>query len=99
MAAILPYLQDDAFQPDDVKAMSMALDDVCKELKLDGNANAKKTIAVRIIELARCGERSPSCWILIPSTRPSMSGAGNKEVLSEDIEFCANRVGLKRVVQ
>ena len=42
MAAILPYLQDDAFQPDDIKAMSMALDDVCKELKLDGNANAKR---------------------------------------------------------
>ena len=50
----------DAFQPDDVKAMSMALDDLCKELKLDGNANAKETIAVRIIELARCGERSPT---------------------------------------
>jgi hypothetical protein len=45
---------------DDIKAMSMALDDVCKELKLDGNANAKETIAVRIIELARCGERSPT---------------------------------------
>lgn len=36
------------------------MDDVCKELKLDGNANAKETIAVRIIELARCGERSPT---------------------------------------
>jgi hypothetical protein len=60
MATILPYIQDDAFQPDDVKAMSMALDDLCKELKLDGNANAKETIAVRIIELARCGERSPT---------------------------------------
>jgi hypothetical protein len=60
MATILPYLQDDAFQPDDITAMSMALDDVCKELKLDGNANAKETIAVRIIELARCGERSPT---------------------------------------
>jgi hypothetical protein len=60
MAAILGYLQDDAFQPHDIKAMSMALDDLCKELKLDGNANAKETIAVRIIELARRGERSPT---------------------------------------
>jgi hypothetical protein len=60
LAAILPYLQDDSFQPDDIKAMSMALDDVCKELKLDGNANAKETIAVRIVELARCGEHSPT---------------------------------------
>jgi hypothetical protein len=51
MAAILPYLQDDAFQPDDIKAMSMALDDLSKELKLDGDANAKKTIAVRIMDI------------------------------------------------
>jgi hypothetical protein len=60
MATILRYLQDDGFQPDDIKAMSMALDDLCKELKLDGNANAKETIAIRIIELARRGERSPT---------------------------------------
>ena len=60
MATILPHLQGDSFPPDDIKAMSMALDDVCTELKLDGNANAKETIAVRIIELARRGERSPT---------------------------------------
>jgi hypothetical protein len=60
MTTILRYLRNDAFQPKDVKAMSMALDDVCKELKLDGNASAKETVAVRIIELARCGERSPT---------------------------------------
>jgi hypothetical protein len=60
MAAILGYPQDEAFQPHDIKAMSMALDDLCKELKLDGKANAKETIAVRIIELARRGERSPT---------------------------------------
>jgi hypothetical protein len=44
MANILQYLQDDGFQPNDIKA----LDDLWKELKLDGNANAKETIAVRI---------------------------------------------------
>jgi hypothetical protein len=60
MATILRYLQDDAFQPHDLKAMSMALDDVCKELKLDGDTTAKEMVAVRIIELARRGERSPT---------------------------------------
>jgi hypothetical protein len=60
MATILHYIQGEAFQPHDVKAMSMALDDVCKELKLDGNAAAKETVAIRIIELARGGERSPT---------------------------------------
>jgi hypothetical protein len=60
MATILRYLQEEAFQPHEVKAMSMALDDVCRELQLDGNARARETVAVRIIELARCGERSPT---------------------------------------
>jgi hypothetical protein len=60
MATILRYLQEEVFQPNDLTAMSMALDDVCKELQLDGNASAKETVAVRIIELARCGERSPT---------------------------------------
>ena len=53
-------LPDNAvFDPNDIDAMSMALDDVSKVLKLDGNAKAKEIVAVRIIELARRGERSP----------------------------------------
>lgn len=62
MGAILPFLrQDDSvFEPADIQAMSMALDDVCKALQLDGDATAKEVIAVRIIELARRGERSPT---------------------------------------
>jgi hypothetical protein len=61
MAAILPFLkQEPAFDPADIKAMSMALDDVCKALLLDGDERAKETVAVRIIELAGRGERSPT---------------------------------------
>ena len=37
----------------------MALDDVCKVLKLDGDEKAKETIAIRIVELSRRGERHP----------------------------------------
>jgi hypothetical protein len=40
--------------------MSMALDDVCKELNINGGTSAREVIAVRIIELARRGERSPT---------------------------------------
>ena len=61
MATIIPFLKDDsAFAPDDITAMSMALDDVCKELKINGGTSAREVIAVRIIELARRGERSPT---------------------------------------
>ena len=48
------------FEPTDIHAMSMALEEVCKALKLDGDSKAKEIIAIRVIELARRGERSPT---------------------------------------
>jgi hypothetical protein len=61
MVAIIPFLHDAAvFEQADIKAMSMALDDVCKSLNLNGDERARETVAVRIIELARRGERSPT---------------------------------------
>jgi len=61
MGAILPFLRDaGAFDPDDIKAMSLAYEDVCKALDINGDARARETIATRIIELARRGERSPT---------------------------------------
>jgi len=40
--------------------MSMALDDICKELNLRDDGAAREVIAVRIIDLAKSGERSPT---------------------------------------
>lgn len=62
MATIIPFLrsQDNAFDPKDIAAMSMALDDVCKSLNLIDNGTAREVMAVRIIELAKGGERSPT---------------------------------------
>jgi hypothetical protein len=62
MSAIVPFLKSDeaVFGPQDVRAMSIALDDICKTLKLDRQATAKEIVAIRIIELARRGERSPA---------------------------------------
>jgi hypothetical protein len=61
MAAIIPFLHDaGVFEQADIKAMSMALDDVCRSLNLNGDERARETVAVRIIELARRGERSPT---------------------------------------
>ena len=47
------------FEPEATHAMSMAFEEVCRILKLDGDARAKEAIAARIIELARRGERDP----------------------------------------
>jgi hypothetical protein len=59
MAAIIPFLQDDAFDPDALQAMSVALEEVCRELQVNGDQRAREAVAVRIIELARRGERDP----------------------------------------
>ncbi len=61
MATILPFLKDRAvFDPEAVQAMSTAFDEACRALKLpDGAKRERETVAVRIIELARRGERNP----------------------------------------
>jgi hypothetical protein len=59
--SIRHYLSDDGvFSPVDIQLMSIALDDVCKALQLGGDAAAKEAVAIRIIELARRGERHPT---------------------------------------
>jgi hypothetical protein len=60
VATILSFVRpgENVFEPKDVAAMSMALDDVCKILNLNNDSSARETVAVRIIDLARAGERS-----------------------------------------
>jgi hypothetical protein len=59
--SIKQYLQNESvFKPDDIKVMSRALEDACKALNINGDARARDAIAIRIIELARRGEREPT---------------------------------------
>jgi hypothetical protein len=61
MGTILPFMRGDAvFGPQDIALMAMALDDVCKELNLAMGDAARELVALRIIELAARGERSPT---------------------------------------
>ncbi|HUR43910.1 MAG TPA: hypothetical protein VMZ01_07410 [Aestuariivirga sp.] len=60
MDAILPFVLAGAFEPNDIKAMSLAYDEICKALHINGDARARETVAARVIELARRGERSPT---------------------------------------
>jgi hypothetical protein len=61
MGTILPFLKDSVFEPEVTKSMSIAFEDACRELKLsEGAAREREAIAVRIIELARRGERDPA---------------------------------------
>ena len=60
MGTIVEFEREGAeFNPDDIQVMSMALDDVCKTLGVVRHRD-RKVIAIRIIELARRGERRPT---------------------------------------
>ena len=61
MVAIIPFSKECAFDPQDVSAMSLAFDEVCKALDLPADAaSTREVIAIRIIELAKRGGRSPT---------------------------------------
>ena len=66
---------DLAFDPPAIDAMSAALEEICQALHINGNASAREVIAIRISELARRGERSPTALrdVLLAEAR---SGSG-----------------------
>jgi hypothetical protein len=53
VATILPFVRDGVFDHKDITAMSLALDDVCKILKLRDDSSAREVMATRIVDLAR----------------------------------------------
>jgi hypothetical protein len=62
MGTIVPLLRGQpVFDPEALDAMSAALDQACQALKLpESAARERETVAVRIVELARRGERDSS---------------------------------------
>jgi hypothetical protein len=62
MGTILPFLKEqNVFDPEATSAMSAAFDQVCAALKLPASdVRGRETIAARIVELARRGERDPA---------------------------------------
>jgi hypothetical protein len=56
---IVPFLNGKVFGPQDIQAMSTALEDVCKTLNLADEAKSQRElVAKKIIALARQGECS-----------------------------------------
>ena len=55
------HLSGGTFEPEDIQAMSLAFEEVCKALEIQRAATREReAVAVRIIELSRRGERSPA---------------------------------------
>jgi hypothetical protein len=49
-----------SFDPEDIEAMSLAFDDLCKALSLgETDELARQDLAARVIALAAAGERNP----------------------------------------
>ena len=60
MTSIPTFLPGGVFEPHDIRAMSVALDEVCKTLNLNEAAKAAgQVVAERIITLVQEGERNP----------------------------------------
>ena len=60
MGNIVPFLRERVFEPQDIQAMSMALDEVCAAMNLPvGDNQGRRAIADRIILWAGRGERNP----------------------------------------
>lgn len=58
---IAPFFGLEVFGPDDMKAMSIALDEVCRKLDLTNDKQElREILANRIIAFARHGERDPA---------------------------------------
>ena len=56
---IAPFLKDSVFGPQDIQAMSMALEEVCKILNVaDETKSEKELLAKKIIALAHQGPRA-----------------------------------------
>jgi hypothetical protein len=87
METIRPFLEGTTnFEPSDISVMSLALDDVCKALGLDGNAKAREVVAERIIELVRRGERSPR---RLRDRLLREAHGGNRELIER--EYCRTK--------
>ena len=58
---IVPFLRDGTFGPQDIRAMSVALEDVCKILNLADQAKSERELLAKtIIALAHQGARNPA---------------------------------------
>ena len=56
----IPFVSAGAFEPNEIESMSLACEQVCDALHINGSAEAGETIAARVIELARRGESYPT---------------------------------------
>jgi hypothetical protein len=60
-ASLHPFLRDAVFEPEEIHALTVAFDDICREMDLPVTATvAREVVAMRVIDLAREGLIDPA---------------------------------------
>ena len=67
MGPILPLVSAGAFEPNDIQAMSLAYENICDALHINGDIRARETIAVKSSSLPGAANVAPrscatGCW-------------------------------------
>ena len=73
---IVPFVEDKVFGPQDIRAMSTALEDVCKILNLANEAKSERELlAKKMLAIAHRGERN-AAFLRDRMLREIVSGRG-----------------------
>jgi hypothetical protein len=68
---VVPFLRDQAFDPDTISLMSAAIEKICGELGVKPQSPAGEVIAAKIVELVQRGMRNPTALYL--AARPGLN--------------------------
>jgi hypothetical protein len=61
---VVPFLRDQAFDPDTINLMSAAIEKICGELSIKPQSPAGEMIAAKIVELVQRGMKNPTALYL-----------------------------------
>jgi hypothetical protein len=74
---ITPFLNGERFDPETTRVLSVALEMTCIALRTgDCDDGVRQAIAMKIIEIAKAGERNPD--VLCEQALAAIAGSGNK---------------------
>lgn len=71
-APIVPFLRDQAFDPDTINLMSAVIEKICGELGVKAQSPAGEVIAAKVIELVQRGMRNPTALHLAAMPGPNL---------------------------
>lgn len=96
---VMPFSQGGVFGPADIKAMSIALDEVCSKLALGAGQDEREFLAKRVIAIACRGERDSAALrdgVLQEAAVSAWRGLGPSGIIGAGLCPSAPRLRLSR---